>query len=60
LQANYMTLHTITFIFITILMTMAFGLNGFFWTTLFSNIIKYVILNIIGLKSKFINKKDVD
>ncbi|MFW2644443.1 hypothetical protein ACN6MJ_14105, partial [Staphylococcus aureus] len=29
-------------------------------TTLFSNIIKYVILNIIGLKSKFINKKDVD
>ncbi|MEL1266784.1 hypothetical protein AABB96_01800, partial [Staphylococcus aureus] len=22
--------------------------------------IKYVILNIIGLKSKFINKKDVD
>ncbi|MFH7203329.1 hypothetical protein ACGCJ4_03405, partial [Staphylococcus aureus] len=27
---------------------------------LFSNIIKYVILNIIGLKSKFINKKDVD
>ena len=60
LQANYMTLHTITFIFITILMTIAFGLNGFFWTTLFSNIIKYVILNIIGLKSKFINKKDVD
>ncbi|HEN4056122.1 TPA: capsular biosynthesis protein [Staphylococcus aureus] len=60
LQANYMTLHTITFIFITILMTMAFGLNGFFWTTLFSNIIKYVILNIIGLKSKFIDKKDVD
>ncbi len=60
LQANYMTFHTITFIFITILMTIAFGLNGFFWTTLFSNIIKYVILNIIGLKSKFINKKDVD
>ncbi|MFG6174646.1 capsular biosynthesis protein, partial [Staphylococcus aureus] len=53
-------LHTITFIFITILMTIVFGLNGFFWTTLFSNIIKYVILNIIGLKSKFINKKDVD
>ncbi|MBU7112876.1 capsular biosynthesis protein, partial [Staphylococcus aureus] len=59
-QANYMTLHSITFIFITILMTIAFGLNGFFWITLFSNIIKYVILNIIGLKSKFINKKDVD
>ncbi|MDN8726903.1 hypothetical protein Q0L75_14805, partial [Staphylococcus aureus] len=34
--------------------------NGFFWTTQFSNIIKNVILNIIGLKSKIINKKDVD
>ena len=49
-QANYMTLHTITFIFITILMTIAFGLNGFFWTTLFSNIIKYVIFKYYRFK----------
>lgn len=52
--------YMIIFIFIIILMIIVFGLNGFFWIMLFSNIIKYVILNIIGLKFKFINKKDVD
>ncbi|MBR9459717.1 capsular biosynthesis protein, partial [Staphylococcus aureus] len=40
---NYMTLHTITFIYITILMTISFCLNGFFWTTLFSNIISTLL-----------------
>ncbi|MBE5667444.1 capsular biosynthesis protein [Staphylococcus sp. SS251] len=58
LQANFMTIHTIVFIVLTIFMTIVYGLDGFFWTTLFGNVIKYVILNVIGLKSKMTTEKD--
>lgn len=50
-QANFITIHTIFSIVITIVMTISFGLIGFFWTTLISNIVKYVALNIIGIRA---------
>ncbi|MBI5973000.1 polysaccharide biosynthesis protein [Staphylococcus caledonicus] len=49
-QANYITIHTIIYILVTIFMTSHYGLVGFFWTTLIANLIKFLLLNIIGIQ----------
>lgn len=60
-QANYITFHTILYIIIAIIITKYYGLAGFFWITVFANLIKYLVLNLLGLKSikKSNNKMEV-
>ncbi|MGX0338353.1 O-antigen/teichoic acid export membrane protein [Staphylococcus haemolyticus] len=48
-QANYITIHTIIYILISMLVTKYYGLVGFFWATLLANLLKYVVLNLLGI-----------
>ncbi|MBF7017997.1 polysaccharide biosynthesis protein [Staphylococcus durrellii] len=57
-QANFITLHTVAYIVVTIMVTTAFGLEGFFWATLIANVIKYIALNVIGLKTIKVNVRE--
>ncbi|BGE81401.1 capsular biosynthesis protein [Staphylococcus petrasii] len=48
-QANYITIHTIIYIIVAIFVTISFGLSGFFWATLIANLIKFLVLNLLGI-----------
>ncbi|WP_204173268.1 MULTISPECIES: capsular biosynthesis protein [unclassified Staphylococcus] len=60
-QANFITLHTVVYIGLTIVITLVFGLEGYFWSTLIANIIKFIALNVIGIKtSKYAIKEGIE
>lgn len=50
IQANFITFHTIVYILLAIIITNFLGLSGFFWTTLSMNLLKFLILNLLGFK----------
>lgn len=49
-QAHFITFHTVIYIVLAIVFTHFFELIGFFVITLLANMIKLIILNLIGLK----------
>ncbi|WP_432390133.1 hypothetical protein [Staphylococcus chromogenes] len=49
-QAHFITIHTVIYIVLAIVFTHFFELMGFFVITLIANMIKLIILNLIGLK----------
>lgn len=48
-QAHFITVHTILYIVLAIILTHFYGLLAFFWITLIANFIKLVILNLLGI-----------
>lgn len=48
-QAHFITVHTIIYIVLAIVLTHFYGLVAFFWITLIANFIKLVILNLLGI-----------
>ncbi|NHM73944.1 MULTISPECIES: capsular biosynthesis protein [Staphylococcus] len=48
-QAHFITVHTILYIVLAIVLTHFYGLVAFFWITLIANFIKLVILNLLGI-----------
>lgn len=59
-QANYITAHTILYIIAAVVITHYYGLAGFFWTTLFANLIKFIVLNLLGINSLRKDKSNVE
>ncbi|UXS68235.1 oligosaccharide flippase family protein [Staphylococcus chromogenes] len=49
-QTSYITVHTILYILISIVLTWSFGLMGFFSAVLLANIIKVIILTLLGIR----------
>ena len=49
-QAHFITFHTVIYIALAMILTHYFELLGFFIITLIANMIKLIILNLIGLK----------
>ncbi|PTH59464.1 capsular biosynthesis protein [Staphylococcus agnetis] len=48
-QAHFITVHTILYIVLAIVLTHFYGLVACFWITLIANFIKLVILNLLGI-----------
>ncbi|PTG56970.1 capsular biosynthesis protein, partial [Staphylococcus chromogenes] len=46
-QTRYITVHTILYILISIILTWSFGLMGFFSAVLLANIVKVIILTLL-------------
>ncbi|MDT0716205.1 capsular biosynthesis protein [Staphylococcus chromogenes] len=49
-QTRYITVHTILYILISIILTWSFGLMGFFSAVLLANIVKVIILTLLGIR----------
>lgn len=49
-QTSYVTLHTIIYIILSLILTAIYGLYGFFIITLIANVIKILLLTYIGIK----------
>ncbi|GGG95857.1 capsular biosynthesis protein [Staphylococcus pragensis] len=50
-QANYIGVHTVIYILLSIFFTNIYGLAGFFGTMLILNLIKFLVLNTIGFRN---------